>query len=672
MATQPRYTMRISRKTVDKLGVKLYDQAAAVVAEMIANSYDANAEKVTAKIPLNVWLATIREGKVQDRGFEMVVEDDGHGMTPDEANEFYLTVGRDRRADPRQGPRSRLPKCRKVMGRKGIGKLAPFGICKEMEVWSAGGENTGQGYEVTNFILKYDEIIKFEAEEAYHPSLGGDDGKFVNKTGTRIILRNFNRRRISDADTFHRQIARRFSIGLPDFAIFVEDTTCQKEFKIGQFEIPLMEQTKIVVDERPIVVTSENDEGKTIEEETLQVSGWVAFSKESYKDEEMAGIRIYTRGKLATVTRDFGIKSGFTGENDVRSYVVGDIKAEWLDPDEGEDLNRTDRQDILWNTSRGRAFQEWGRKILKELGKLGRKPIQEKNWHQFLEKTNLEEQARKQLQSETLVKRAVNLGKMLGSRLDQEELQDEERVKEVADICIAFAPQLQWIDTIESIGETANINLTSIACLFAEAKIGEIALLGRVALQRVTAINRLKIEIDTDKEVNEKVLQKIIEEAIWLINPQWTVFGMNKTFKTVRERFEKWYEKKNNGEKITTSTIGDDETIRPDFVLLNPGKHLHIVEIKKRYHVFGDDEYVRLHKYIESLDTFLSEHEEFQEEFGKHCDITLVCDNMNINKIFQDSFDKLKDEGRLQRIPWNVFLVRAENAQQDFISALQP
>ena len=94
--------MRISRKTVDKLGVKLYDQAAAVVAELIANAYDADAEKVTIHIPLNVWLATVQGIKVQDRGFEIRVEDDGHGMTPDGANDFYLLVGRDRREDKRQ------------------------------------------------------------------------------------------------------------------------------------------------------------------------------------------------------------------------------------------------------------------------------------------------------------------------------------------------------------------------------------------------------------------------------------------------------------------------------------------------------------------------------------------------------------------------------------------
>ena len=111
-----------------------------------------------------------------------------------------------------------------------------------------------------------------------------------------------------------------------------------------------MEHTRISVDDRPIVVTTEDEKGNLVEEEKLGVTGWIAFSQHPYRDEEMAGIRIYTRGKLATVTRDFGIKSGFTGENTIRSYLVGEIQAEWIDPEEGEDLNRTACMHIFHTT----------------------------------------------------------------------------------------------------------------------------------------------------------------------------------------------------------------------------------------------------------------------------------------------------------------------------------
>ena len=53
------YSMRISRRTVDKLGVKLYDKVSAVIAELIANACDATA---TSDSPMSTegWNGTVR------------------------------------------------------------------------------------------------------------------------------------------------------------------------------------------------------------------------------------------------------------------------------------------------------------------------------------------------------------------------------------------------------------------------------------------------------------------------------------------------------------------------------------------------------------------------------------------------------------------------------------
>src|SRR5574341_1284735 len=62
------YFLRISRLTVDKLGVKLYDKVSAVVAELVANSYDADAEQVFVRLPLRTLLAPmwVRERGTKD------------------------------------------------------------------------------------------------------------------------------------------------------------------------------------------------------------------------------------------------------------------------------------------------------------------------------------------------------------------------------------------------------------------------------------------------------------------------------------------------------------------------------------------------------------------------------------------------------------------------------
>ena len=93
------YLMKIRRTIVDDLGLKLYDKVSAVVAELIANSYDADAEEVIVKLPLGKTLAS----KTTKEDYAIEVSDNGHGMTPSEANKFYLMVGKRRRDDKRQG-----------------------------------------------------------------------------------------------------------------------------------------------------------------------------------------------------------------------------------------------------------------------------------------------------------------------------------------------------------------------------------------------------------------------------------------------------------------------------------------------------------------------------------------------------------------------------------------
>ncbi|NJM67951.1 MAG: hypothetical protein HC851_20950 [Acaryochloris sp. RU_4_1] len=163
-----KYTMTISRLTIDKLGVKLYDKVSAVIAELVSNSYDADATEVRIKAPMGEFLATKSNNQLQDRGFTIEIWDNGTGMTPDQVNKFYLCVGADRRVDTERGDKSRRFD-RKVMGRKGVGKLAPFGICERIEVLTSGGEliqgrdengSTLEGYLTAHLILDRSQILK--------------------------------------------------------------------------------------------------------------------------------------------------------------------------------------------------------------------------------------------------------------------------------------------------------------------------------------------------------------------------------------------------------------------------------------------------------------------------------------------------------------------------------
>ena len=67
--TKSNYRMTISRTTIDKLGIKMYDRPSAVLAELVANSYDADAENVSVSLPMGRWLVSKQEKMINEQGF---------------------------------------------------------------------------------------------------------------------------------------------------------------------------------------------------------------------------------------------------------------------------------------------------------------------------------------------------------------------------------------------------------------------------------------------------------------------------------------------------------------------------------------------------------------------------------------------------------------------------
>lgn len=112
------YKINIDKKVLRLLGAQLYGDTPSIISELVQNAYDADATAV--------WI-TINTTTPNS----IVVADNGIGMTPDEVNDRFLNIGQDRRT---AYPLS--PSGRKVLGRKGIGKLAVFSLAKVIDVFS--------------------------------------------------------------------------------------------------------------------------------------------------------------------------------------------------------------------------------------------------------------------------------------------------------------------------------------------------------------------------------------------------------------------------------------------------------------------------------------------------------------------------------------------------------
>src|SRR5579884_2051994 len=123
-------TLRIKfhGRIIDHLGIQMYQSPTAAIAELIANSWDADAENVLISLP---------DHMTDDA--QITVVDDGNGMTFDECENRYLNVGYPRRGSAPVAQSSE--KSRPILGRKGIGKFAGFGIAQVIRVETVSREN---------------------------------------------------------------------------------------------------------------------------------------------------------------------------------------------------------------------------------------------------------------------------------------------------------------------------------------------------------------------------------------------------------------------------------------------------------------------------------------------------------------------------------------------------
>ena len=566
-----KYPMTISRLTVDKLGVKLYDRVSAVIAELVSNSYDADATKVIVEAPMGEYLATKVRGQIADRGREIRVIDDGIGMTPDEVREYYLVIGAERRTDNRRGRGDVSPRFRRrVMGRKGVGKLAPFGICEIIEVITSGGDKitraspsggTESGYLTAHFILDRNSIVQ-DTDSVYEAGVGDLDNTIRPKTGTTIILKQFAYRLVSRPETFARQLSQRFGVSTADWRILTRNTLVDSkspdyETRVGDFSIETMENTKItligpigshfprsddygysVVDASGATV-SEFKAGFDYENSFYPIVGWAGYAKEPYRDDLMAGIRIYCRGKIAAQTAVFNRRAGFHGEHNIRSYLVGELHADWLD--NGEDLIQTDRRDILWSHELGREFERWGQLLVGKIGHLSRGPMRQKTRDRFMEVGKVGERIAKTFPDDQLIeirKNAKELAQLIGQSMRPGEVEDSNFVDSMVDLALSIAPHVTLDKNLKQAADIESTPMTVISGILRTARLAELSAFGRIAEDRIKIIHRVQLLKD-DVATAEQKLQDLITYAPWLINPQWAPITANQSFDSFKRDIPK-------------------------------------------------------------------------------------------------------------------------------------
>lgn len=198
------YRIKIDKKVLRLLGAQLYGDTPSIISELVQNAYDADAKAV--------WITINTVGEAT-----IVVQDNGIGMTPDEVNSRFLNIGQDRRSTYPESPAGR-----KVLGRKGIGKLAVFSLAKVVDVYSkTANETAACRLDFDAITLQNEDPIALDENSIVF------EKEFLSKngTGTKIVLRNIQKDVSRSLNYIVNRLMRTFDVNADDFKVFVRRNT---------------------------------------------------------------------------------------------------------------------------------------------------------------------------------------------------------------------------------------------------------------------------------------------------------------------------------------------------------------------------------------------------------------------------------------------------------------
>ena len=603
MNEHSKYQMNISNTVLYHLGINLYSNIPAVLSEVVANSWDADATNVCVEIEKD----------------KITIADDGHGMTLKDINEKYLLVGYPRRIH-NQAVTDHYK--RKVMGRKGIGKLSLFSIAEtvKVETFKEGKKN--------GFIMSKQEIdshIAQKNEQPYEPVPLSESEIEFTKDGTRIVLTDL-KKRISKAHSnyLRKRIARRFSIiGYEDnFNVFVDRSpvkiTDRDYFHKIQFLWFYGDESEKYINLCNNLENPEHTEKRdgtievrdedNIENLTGSVKGWIGTVRKPKEltdrdedvNENLNKIVIMVRGKLAqeNILDDFR-QSGF-----YTKYLIGEIHADFLDMDTLDDIATTSRQEIIKDNPRYEELKNWMKNELFH--------IRDK-WDEWRS-----EKVKKEVEQIPAIKEWLNelkpkerkQAESLFSKIGKVHLDnDENRNQLYIHTALAFE-NLLYKDALDQLEQISLENIAAFMEILSNFDDIEASLYYQIIQERLRIISKLHDAVQ-DNAV-ERTIQEILYEHLWLLDPSWDR-ATETTFmeQTVQKEFEEIEAK----EILTDPELNGRYDIK---YKMTAGKHV-IIELKRANRKLDQYDLLRqVEKYGEALRKIV-------RAIGKNEPVEIVC-----------------------------------------------
>jgi uncharacterized protein (TIGR02391 family) len=337
--------LKFDPQTIKHLGLKMYATLPPAIAELISNAYDADASQVTI---------TLIEGDEASKS--IIITDDGDGLSYDEINDKFLVIGRNRRIDDGDKPSNKFK--RRPTGKKGLGKLALFGVANTITI------KTIQNKLLNEFILDWEKLSA--ATGVYKPEATVINKKIKSDNSTTIILQKLKRKSPFDMEALADSLSK----------IFIFDDN----FKV---RIETSPENGIIIDNKRKYKTINTEFEWTIEAESYipinsgyqgKINGKLITAEKPLSPQSgLRGITLFSRGKLVNLPEFF---SNSTSSHFFQ-YLTGWLNVDFIDEFE-EDVISTNRQSLDWENPDMNKLKEFLSGIISQINQDWRKKRKEK------------------------------------------------------------------------------------------------------------------------------------------------------------------------------------------------------------------------------------------------------------------------------------------------------
>ncbi|WP_134671704.1 ATP-binding protein [Halorussus marinus] len=563
---QPDLTMTLDMNILQHLGLKMYTSLPAVISEYVANAWDAGATEVDISVPTE-------ESMSED--YEITVTDNGVGMSYDEVEDKFLVVGRNRREDEDTDVVEVRGMTRSVMGRKGIGKLAGFGVAGKVVI------TTYKNGKYVEFELDYDQMKEEGNEDnpadtsTYDPEVTdwGTDGEMEH--GTKVTLTDLNRERRPTLRYIKERLARRFSVIDENFVIRVNEEPVEPTDRGIKRECGYVQEF-----EEPIEDNAGNE---------YEVEGWIGTMEEPIKDDEQKGVAVMARGKLVQEPTFLGVTMTTEGQFALE-YVVGEIHADFIDKDD-LDLISTDRSSIAWGKEPATQLRAWIKERIVEVADEGAEKRREESLSEAKETESYDERI-EGLPDE----KQQEIDEFIGKASEHREFETGEKDEFIEKVAES-AQQEVFTDFLTDMKAVDVSNTDAVFDLFDRWEVIDALELMQVARGRLETISKFRELIESDARDDEQV-HEFISENPWVLEPRWDYVDD-----------EPEYREEVSGQ-FPSEDVHDNPDDRLKILCLGYGENLNVVEILRPNDTIERRHLESLELYVDYLRNYVVEQDD--------------------------------------------------------------